>query len=91
MLSDLNPSATREVIPKVLEFLPWIQHIPTVGLVNESLYEVPDVNDGTATVNAIAFNISCGYLSAIPVGLVTDSTQPNPVEIFNRTPRSRFI
>ncbi|KAF7359656.1 hypothetical protein MVEN_00689700 [Mycena venus] len=54
---------------RVVSFLPWIHNLDdTIGLFNGSLYDVlQDINlgNGSATVSAIGFNITCGYLPGI--------------------------
>ncbi|KAF7367706.1 hypothetical protein MSAN_00834400 [Mycena sanguinolenta] len=65
---DPDGSVTLESVPDVLSSLLSIRNTPMAGLVNGSLYEVPNADDGEATVSAIAFNISCGYLSASHTG-----------------------
>lgn len=53
------------------QFLPWINNLnssQTLGLFNGSLYEVLNddaIGNGKASVSAIGFNITCGYLLGV--------------------------
>ncbi|KAJ7692693.1 hypothetical protein B0H17DRAFT_1132929 [Mycena rosella] len=77
----VNSNATRDfmtVFPS--QFLPWIGNLDslqTLGLFNGSLYEVLDdgnLGKGNASVSAMGFNITCGYLpTAINASYSPDS------------------
>ncbi|KAF7352143.1 hypothetical protein MVEN_01177500 [Mycena venus] len=57
-------------LPDVLQFLPWTNQVPTLGLINGSLYEVLEVNDGQGSVSVpgVGFNITCNSLAATNTG-----------------------
>ncbi|KAJ7038691.1 hypothetical protein C8F04DRAFT_1231865, partial [Mycena alexandri] len=91
---DSNGDGTSTFIALVLPFLPWIDQVPTLGLVNGSIYEVPIVNNGkdSATVNAIGFNISCGYLTGVNTNVTTSADNDTQWEIdFGGEENSAFV
>ncbi|KAF7328417.1 hypothetical protein MVEN_02557600 [Mycena venus] len=65
----------------VLQFLPFTNQAPTLGLVNGSLYEVLNVNDGQGSVSVpgVGFNITCGSLAATNtrvMNVTSNSSEP---------------
>jgi hypothetical protein len=60
-------SATITFLQNNAAFLPWIGKLNTLGLSNGTLYEVltdAQLQNGTATVSAVGFNITCWGLPA---------------------------
>ncbi|KAJ7751923.1 hypothetical protein DFH07DRAFT_825880 [Mycena maculata] len=72
--NDTNHNATLAYIENMAQFLPWIGNLDqsqTPGLFNGTLYDVlVEAYPGQiANVSALGFNITCGYLPAVEVGV----------------------
>ncbi|KAF8180038.1 hypothetical protein K438DRAFT_1976997 [Mycena galopus ATCC 62051] len=70
--TTLDGGGSGTAFQETLEFLPWTNQIPTLGLINGSLYEVLDVNDGQGVVSVpgVGFNITCSSLAAVNTRLI---------------------